>query len=306
VGSKTWSQVKLRGKLPDWVKQPALAALPFGTFEEVLSRQENQRTAERYKELTQSLKGDASPQTLAAVRECVETLNSPAELKDALKTAFGEAGLAWPEDWDSAWRCIKQVWASKWNERAALSRRRIGLRDEDLYMAVLIQPVVEADYAFVLHTDNPSTNNRDELYGELVLGLGETLVGNFPGRALSFVWDKKAEQSRVISFPSKSVGLYGGGLIFRSDSNGEDLAGYAGAGLYDSVLLSPPRKTQLDYSDERLIWDGDFRSGTLAAIGRIGVVIEKALGAPQDIEGVVAKGEYYVVQSRPQVGLGNE
>ncbi len=57
-------------------------------------------------------------------------------------------------------------------------------------MAVLIQQVVEADYAYVIHTANPLTGNRDELYAEVVLGLGETLVGNYPGRALGFVCRK--------------------------------------------------------------------------------------------------------------------
>ncbi len=28
-------------------------------------------------------------------------------------------------------------------------------------------------------------------------------------------------------------------LIFRSDSNGEDLEGYAGAGLYESITMDP-------------------------------------------------------------------
>jgi alpha-glucan,water dikinase len=182
----------------------------------------------------------------------------------------------------------------------------MGIDHADLFMSVLIQPVVESDYAFVIHTANPSTGNRDELYAEVVLGLGETLVGNYPGRALSFVWDKQREEARLISYPSKSVGLYGGGLIFRSDSNGEDLAGYAGAGLYDSVLLNPPREAQLDYSEEPLIWDEGFRRGLLLAIGRIGLAIEKALGSPQDVEGAVAKGEYFVVQTRPQVGLSSQ
>jgi alpha-glucan,water dikinase len=172
-------------------------------------------------------------------------------------------------------------------------------------MAVLIQPVIAADYAFVLHTVNPSNGNTGELYGEVVLGLGETLVGNFPGRSLSFAWNKADQRIRLISFPSKSAALYGGGLIFRSDSNGEDLAGYAGAGLYDSILLDPPRQVEADYSEERLIWDSEFRESLLASIARIGVAIENSLGSPQDIEGAVAKGEYFIVQSRPQVGLEN-
>jgi alpha-glucan,water dikinase len=170
-------------------------------------------------------------------------------------------------------------------------------------MAVLIQQVVPADYAFVIHTVNPSNGNPDELFAEVVLGLGETLVGNYPGRALSFVWHKATGKETVLSFPSKSAGLYGDGLIFRSDSNGEDLAGYAGAGLYDSVLLRTPRRAELDYTQERLVWDEAFRQGLAAAIARIGLEIELRCGSPQDIEGAVAGGNYYVVQTRPQVGL---
>ena len=48
-------------------------------------------------------------------------------------------------------------------------------------MAVLIQPIVQAEYAFVIHTKNPITENDNELYCEVVKGLGETLVGAFKG-----------------------------------------------------------------------------------------------------------------------------
>jgi alpha-glucan, water dikinase len=173
-------------------------------------------------------------------------------------------------------------------------------------MAVLIQEVVETEYAFVIHTVNPFNGNRDELYCEVVLGLGETLVGNYPGRALSLVCSKAGGRSTVLAYPSKSVGLYGSGLIFRSDSNAEDLAGYAGAGLYDSVLLHPPREVTLDYTANPLVWDTAFREEFAGNIVRIGGALEKALGAPQDIEGAFAKGRFHVVQARPQVGLHNE
>lgn len=43
-----------------------------------------------------------------------------------------------------------------------------------------------AQFAFVLHTANPITGQRGELFGEVVVGMGEALVGNHPGRALSF------------------------------------------------------------------------------------------------------------------------
>ena len=38
----------------------------------------------------------------------------------------------------------------------------------------------------MLHTANPITGATGELFGEAVVGMGEALVGNQPGRALSF------------------------------------------------------------------------------------------------------------------------
>ena len=54
-------------------------------------------------------------------------------------------------------RALQGVWASKYNERALLSMRKVGLDFRDLRMAVLVQRVVPAAYAFVIHTHNPST-----------------------------------------------------------------------------------------------------------------------------------------------------
>jgi alpha-glucan, water dikinase len=302
VGSKACRQAQLRGNLAEWIHLPASAALPFGVFEKVLGLELNREVAKRYAELVQQTLARGT-EPLRELRQTVGSLKAPEELKTALREAMAASGLAWSEDWETAWSRIKQVWASKWNERAFLSRRRVGLPDESLFMSVLIQEVVSADYAFVIHTVNPSNGNREELFAEVVLGLGETLVGNHPGRALSFVCQKTTMEQTLLSFPSKSAGLYGAGLIFRSDSSGEDLAGYAGAGLYDSVLLKTPRPVDLDYTQQPLVWDEPFRRHLLATIARIGLEVERVSGSPQDIEGTVAGNDYYVVQARPQVGL---
>jgi len=304
LGAKSNNLKSLKHKLPEWIGLPKSAALPFGVFERVLAENKNREIAARYNEMIGKIDRtqDASvSERLNALRKTVLTLEPPGGLESALFQAMETAGLARPENWDDAWMCIKHVWASKWNERAFLSRRAQGIAHEDLFMAVLIQEVVDADYSFVIHTVNPFTGDRDEIYAELVLGLGETLVGNYPGRAFSFSLKKGRKKPRLHAFSSKSIGLFGSGLIFRSDSNGEDLAHYAGAGLYESVMLRPPREIVLDYSKEPLVWDQRFQTDILTTIADIGTAIEEIMGSAQDIEGAYSRGKYYVVQTRPQV-----
>jgi hypothetical protein len=113
--------------------------------------------------------------------------------------------------------------------------------------------VIPAEYAFVLHTANPITGATGELFGEAVVGMGEALVGNQPGRALSFSATQSQEgrpQVELLSLPSKRCGLFSpagvSNLIARSDSNGEDLEAFAGAGdpllrPIASLLLPPSR-----------------------------------------------------------------
>ena len=91
---------------------------------------------------------------------------------------------------DSALESIKAVWASKYNERAFISVSKIGVKLEDIRMAVLVQKIISADYAFVIHTKNPSNNDENELYAEVVIGMGETLVGKYEGQSLSFIYNK--------------------------------------------------------------------------------------------------------------------
>ncbi|RLM80755.1 hypothetical protein C2845_PM12G13290 [Panicum miliaceum] len=194
------------------------------------------------------------------------------------------------------------VWASKWNERAYFSTRKVKLDHAYLSMAVLVQEIVSADYAFVIHTINPSSGDRSEIYAEVVKGLGETLVGAYPGRALSFVCNKDDLNSpKVSGYPSKPIGLFiKQSIIFRSDSNGEDLEGYAGAGLYDIVPVDM-EEVVLDYTTDRLITDYSFRNTILSTIAHTGYAIEDLFGSPQDIEGVVKDGKISVVQTRPQM-----
>ena len=79
-------------------------------------------------------------------------------------------------------------------------------------------------------------------------------------------------------------------------------ARFAGAGLFDSVPSAPAVEQAVDYSTEPLLCD--LQRATLGRIAAAAVAVEAALGAPQDVEGVVDEGgDVFVVQARPQVGL---
>ncbi|XP_028214504.1 alpha-glucan water dikinase, chloroplastic-like [Glycine soja] len=307
VGAKSRNISYLKGKVASWIGIPTSVAIPFGVFEHVLSDKPNQAVAERVNNLKKKLtEGDFS--VLKEIRETVLQLNAPSQLVEELKTKMKSSGMPWPGDegeqrWEQAWIAIKKVWGSKWNERAYFSTRKVKLDHEYLSMAVLVQEVINADYAFVIHTTNPASGDSSEIYAEVVKGLGETLVGAYPGRALSFICKKRDLNSpQVLGYPSKPVGLFiRQSIIFRSDSNGEDLEGYAGAGLYDSVPMDEAEKVVLDYSSDKLILDGSFRQSILSSIARAGNEIEELYGTPQDIEGVIKDGKVYVVQTRPQM-----
>lgn len=63
------------------------------------------------------------------------------------------AGIIKEGGWDDAaafqkaWKAICGVWAAKWNDRAWLSRKAIGMKDANLKMAVLLQEVGLSPFA---------------------------------------------------------------------------------------------------------------------------------------------------------------
>ncbi len=304
VGGKAQQLRALRDRLPDWVHVPASAALPFGVFEATLEAPANKDVLAEYKKLRARADKDAE-QALPALRKALLKLEPAEGLAGKLSATLTRAGISAPpeSDWEKVWHGIKQVWASKWNDRAFFSRRARSISHEEIHMAVLIQELVPVDYAFVLHTADPFTGSDRDLYGELVNGLGETLVSNYPGTALSFRSPKKQPKPKVLAYSSKSLALAGKGWIFRSDSNAEDLSGYAGAGLYESIVVPPPETVRLRYAQDRLMTDAAFCESLLKRITELGSAVESAFdGVPQDIEGGYVNERFHVVQSRPQVG----
>jgi alpha-glucan,water dikinase len=214
----------------------------------------------------------------------------PPELVAALAREAGEAGIildtereeweAWaaaasggggngalppplPDSLRLAWRPVVGVWASKWTDRAWLSRRARRVSEPALSMSVLVQRVEPARYAFVAHTADPVTGERTTsggagggggasggagggviVHGEAVVGMGEVLVSSAPGSALRFEAAAPADplagpaaasgsgEVRVLGLPSKRVAAWaagGGGNGGSGGSGGNGGNGEVGA-----------------------------------------------------------------------------
>jgi alpha-glucan,water dikinase len=107
-----------------------------------------------------------------------------------MKVALAKFGIPEKDIDTKAWNAIRKVLASKYNIRAFIATKKIGISLKDIRMAVLIQNAIPAEYAFVIHTKNPLNGDSKEIYAELVKGLGETLVGSYAGQSFSFIFNK--------------------------------------------------------------------------------------------------------------------
>ena len=58
---------------------------------------------------------------------------------------------------------IRRAWASLWTARAIGYRQQMGVPQDDVAMAIVVQEMVPADVSGVLFTANPATGNRHEI-----------------------------------------------------------------------------------------------------------------------------------------------
>ena len=146
-------------------------------------------------------------------------------------------------------------------------------------MAVLIQELLDPEMSFVLHTVNPVSHSEQEIYAEIVVGLGETLVSAAShGSPYRFTCDKLSDTVVTLAFANFSQAARpnpGGGV----------------------------KRETLDYSNVELSRDADARQELGRRLAEVGGSVEQAFGKPQDIEGAVVENQIYLVQSRPQQGL---
>ncbi len=174
---------------------------------------------------------------------------------------------------------VQKVWASLWTRRAVLSRRQTGISHASAHMAVIVQRMLAPDFSFVVHTVNPSNGNHREIYLELVVGLGETLVSaSNEGVPYRLISDKQSGSVTTVGF----------------------------ANFSHASETGPKGKIQkriLNYSAIELSRNSEARRTLGEKIAAVARRVEAHFHKPQDIEGCVVAHQIFLVQSRPQQGL---
>jgi phosphoglucan,water dikinase len=146
-------------------------------------------------------------------------------------------------------------------------------------MAVLVEEMVTPDLSFIMHTADPVTGDRGEALVELAVGLGEVLASSsVPGTPYRMTCDRATGAVNLTACASFGVALRPG--------PGGDVV-----------------QERLNYSKVPLSADRDAAPPLGKRLAAIAQVLEEGLGRPQDVEGVVAADEVWVVQSRAQQGL---
>ena len=307
VGAKSLNTKNILKEVPncEWLKYPESFAVPFNVNEYFLSLKENKEIKEEIDEYISKIKLARKPDIIKDLLEKCKSLTLKINFVEneetlKLKNKLISFGIK-QDEFNSAFNSIKSVWASKFNERVYIATNKVGINISQIKMSVLIQKIIPAEYAYVIHTKNPTNNSKQEIFAEIVCGMGEALVGAYEGQSFSFIYNKENKKYEIKSYPNKSIALKNEGFIFRSDSNMEDLEGFSGAGLFDSVPIIENKEVEMSYSNDKLFKDKAFVENMINKIAMIGIGIEKMYGFEQDIEGVYYNGEFYVVQTRPQV-----
>jgi rifampicin phosphotransferase len=168
---------------------------------------------------------------------------------------------------------VRRCWGSLWTERAIAYRRRQQIESSKLRIAVVVQRMVDAEFAGVMFTANPITGARDEIVVDGNPGLGEAVVSGLvtPDH---YVLDSRGKVREHI--PGRRE------VIIRSASEGSGVTRSGEPDAGTATTLPNPVLTDL---------------------ARLGRSVGVHFGRPQDIEWAYTGGRIWLVQARPMTAL---
>jgi pyruvate,water dikinase len=218
--------------------------------------------------------GESGPPPAVAVR-------SSATTEDSADASF--AGLQdtylWVTQADSVMEKIRSCWASLYSPESLSYRRRHGIAESTVAMAVVVQTMVDARTAGVMFTRSPVSGDRSVIAIEGAWGLGSALVG---GEVTPDRW---------------VVAKITGEISVREISDKAIRHAQSPVGGVEERPVEQSLRREPCLSDEEL--------QSLRAIGR---QVERHYGRPQDIEWAIDRHtqQILLLQSRPETVWSNK
>ncbi len=168
-------------------------------------------------------------------------------------------------------QAVKQCWASLYTARAIYYREKNNFEHSKVFIAVIIQKMINSEKAGVVFTINPMTNNKSEIIIEAGYGLGDAIVSG------SITPDTYTIEKDPIRIKDKKIEKQEW-MYTRDEQTGRNI----------KKEVRESRSNLQKLTDEEII-----KIATLAKR------IEKHYDYPQDIEYSMDNSGTFVIQTRP-------
>lgn len=170
---------------------------------------------------------------------------------------------------------VRKCWASLFEARAIFYREENDFEHSKVYIAVVVQQMVDSDKAGVMFTVNPSTGENVALI-EGSWGLGESVVSGTVTPD-NYVVNKDNNEIVTVVISDKKT-------MFANDEEGTSV----------QVPVSEEKRNERVLPDDELI-----------ELVEMGKRVQAHYGKPQDTEWAFHDGNLFLLQSRPITTLGN-
>ncbi|MBO7517676.1 MAG: phosphoenolpyruvate synthase, partial [Methanobrevibacter sp.] len=176
---------------------------------------------------------------------------------------------------DNVIEYVRKCWASLFEARAIFYREENNFEHSQVYIAVVVQQMVDSDKAGVMFTVNPSTGENIALI-EGSWGLGESVVSGSVTPD-NYAVDKETNEILNVTISDKKT-------MFTNEEGGTSI----------QVDVPDELRKERVLSDEELL--------ELVAMAKR---VEGHYGKPQDTEWAFHDGNLFLLQSRPITTLGD-
>ncbi len=211
---------------------------------------------------------------------CGPNLNSPLAVRSSATAEDSEdasfAGLQetylWVKGAEAVLQSVISCWASLYSVASIAYRRKRGVPEDGVAIAVVVQKMVDARSAGVMFTRSPLTGDRSVITVEATWGLGSALVSGevtpdrfVVGKITSQISVRDISDKRIQHVPAESGGI--------------------------KQIETP----------EELRRVASISDTELKALAQVCRKVERHYGRPQDIEWAIDRsGEILLLQSRPE------